>query len=93
MTNQDNKPKGRSNPGTEASPNPAKIFIQWKSKNEKFSYYNKEKKEDVLLPMPFNFIPLFICSNVKGYNHKKTKTFISNEVENLDTDILTVIFI
>jgi len=91
MENQDNKPKGRSNPGTEASPNPAKIFIQWKSKNEKFSYYNKEKKEDVLLPMPFNFIPLFICSNVKGYNHKKTKTFISNEVENLDTDILTVI--
>lgn len=91
MENQDNKPKGRSNPGTEASPNPAKIFIQWKSKNEKFSYYNKEKKEDVLLPMPFNFIPLFICSNVKGYNHKKTKTFISNEVENLDTDVLTVI--
>lgn len=90
MENQKEKSKGRSNPGTESSPNPAKIFIEWKSKNEKFSYYNKEKKEDVMLPMPFNFIPLFICSCVKGYNHKKNKTFISNEVENLSTDILTV---
>lgn len=94
MENQNEKPKGRSNPGTESSPNPAKIFVEWKSKNEKFSYYLKaEKKEDskdVLLPMPFNFIPLFIASTVKGYNHKKTKTFISNEIENLSTDILTV---
>ena len=90
MENQNEKQKGRSNPGTESSPNPAKFFIEWKSKNEKFSYYDKEKKEDVLLPMPFNFIPLFICANVKGYNHKKTKNYISNEVENLSTDILTV---
>ena len=89
MENQE-KSKGRSNPGTESSPNPAKFFIEWKSKNEKFSYYDKEKKEDVLLPMPFNFIPLFICYNAKGYNHKKTKNYISNEVENLSTDILTV---
>jgi hypothetical protein len=89
MSNQE-KPKGRSNPGTESAPNPAKIFIQWKSKNEAFSYYNKEKKEDVALPMPFTFIPLFVCATVKGYNHKKTKTYISNEVENLSTDVLTV---
>lgn len=90
MENQNEKPKGRSNPGAEASPNPAKIFIEWKSKNEAFSYYNKEKKEDVLLPMPFGFIPLFIASTVRGYNHKKNKTFIANEVENLSTDVLTV---
>lgn len=90
MENPDNKPQGRINPGTEASPNPSKMFIQWKSKNAQFYYYDKETKEDVLLKMPFTFIPLSICSTVKGYNHKKTKTFIANEVKNLTTDVLTV---
>jgi hypothetical protein len=84
------KPKGRSNPGTESAPNPASLFISWKSKNEKFSYYDKEEKKDVLLKMPFSFIPLFVCTCVRGYNHKKGKTYISNEIENLQTDVLTV---
>lgn len=88
---KENKPQGRSNPGTESAPNPAKMFIQWKSKNAQFSYYDKESKEDVLLKKPFTFIPLCICSTLKGYNHKKEKTYISNEVKNLKTDKLTVI--
>lgn len=89
MENQQ-KPKGRVNPGTESAPNPSKHFIQWKSKNAQFSYYDKETKEDVMLKSPFSFIPLSICSTLKGYNHKKEKTYISNEVKNLKTDVLTV---
>jgi len=89
MSNQE-KPKGRSNPGTESSPNPAKHFIQWKSKNAKFSYYDKETKEDVLLKSPFIFIPLYVCATIKGYNHKKNKTYTSNEVKNLATDVMTI---
>ena len=84
------KPQGRSNPGTESTPNPAKMFIQWKSKNAKFSYYDKEAKEDVLLKAPFTFIPLYICSTIKGYNHKKNKTYISNEVKNITSDVMTI---
>ncbi len=86
----DQKPQGRTAPPNEGLVNIAKIFIQWKSKNEKFSYYSKEKEVDVMLPMPFTFIPLHVCHTVKGYNHKKTKTFIANEVENLSTDVLTL---
>lgn len=87
----DETPKGRTAPASEGLQNPAKIFIQWKSKNKAFSYYNKEKKEDVLLPMPFSFIPIHVCRTVKGYNHKKNKTFISNEVEDLKNTPLTVV--
>lgn len=90
MENSDNKPKGRTSPANSGTPNPAKIFIQWKSKNKAFSYYNKEKEEDVLLPMPFSFIPLAKASTVKGYNHKKNKTYIANEVDDLATSIIVV---
>lgn len=89
MENQE-KPQGRSNPGTESTPNPAKHFIQWKSKNAQFSYYDKETKEDVLLKAPFSFIPLYVCSTIKGYNHKKNKTYIANEVKNITTDVMTI---
>lgn len=88
MENQEKK--GRSNPGTQTSPNPAKMFIEWKSEEKSFSYYDKESKENVAMKMPTTFIPVYICSTVKGYNHKKTKTYIANEVDNLQTDILTV---
>lgn len=87
---ENNESEGIVNPTSQGEPNPAKIFIEWKSKNEKFSYYSKQKKEQVTLPMPFSFIPLFRCITVKGYNHKKTKTFIANEIIDLETDILTV---
>jgi len=85
----DPKPKGRTAPPNEGLANPAKIFIQWKSKNKCFSYYSKEKEEDIMLPMPLTFIPLRVCHTAKGYNHKKTKTFIANEVDNT-ADTLTV---
>jgi hypothetical protein len=84
------KPKGRTAPANSGSVNIAKIFCQWKSKTKSFVYYNKGKEEDVLLPMPFSFIPLERAINVRGYNHKKTKTFISNEIANLETDVLMV---
>lgn len=76
--------EGIVNPTNQADPNPAKIFIQWKSKNECFIYYSKEKKENVDLKLPFSFIPLYRCETLKGYNHKKGKTFIANEVIKLN---------
>lgn len=90
MENNQEKPKGRSNPGTQSAPNPAKYFIQWKSKLEAFCYYDKEKEKDILMPKPFSFIPLFICYTVKGYSQKKEASYIANEVEDLANDVLTI---
>lgn len=88
MENQEKT--GRRKPDNQSLTNPAKFFIQWKSKEESFIYYNKETKKDVKMPKPFVFIPLFMAYTLKGYNQKKSKSYIANEVENLDNDILSV---
>jgi hypothetical protein len=82
--------QGRRKPDNQALVNPAKFFIQWKSKYESFIYYNKDKKEDVKMPKPFVFIPLSMAFTLKGFNQKKQKSFIANEVENIETDIFTI---
>lgn len=81
---------GRRKPDNQVLTNPAQYFIQWKSKDESFNYYNKETKKDVKMPKPFVFIPLFMAYTLKGYNQKKQKSYISNEIENLDNDILCI---
>lgn len=86
----DSEKTGRRKPDNQVATNPAKFFIQWKSKEEAFIYYNKETKKDVKMPKPFTFIPLSICYTLRGYNQKKQKSYIANEVENLDSDILSV---
>lgn len=90
MSNEKETPSGRTNPTSDLPKNPCELFISWKSKEKKFVYYNKEKKEDVAMPFPLEFIPLYRCMSIRGYNHKKTKTYISNEIKDLNTDILVV---
>ena len=38
--------------------NPATKFFDWKSNDKCFSYYDKEKQENVLVPLPFKFLNL-----------------------------------
>lgn len=86
----ENEKQGRRRPENQVLTNPAKFFIQWKSKDEAFIYYNKDKKEDVKMPKPFVFIPLSMAYTLKGYNQKKQKSYIANEVENIETDVFTI---
>ena len=90
MESPEQQPKGRTAPANARTPNPAKVFITWKSKEACFVYYNKEKKEDVKLGMPFVFIPLEKAVTLRGYSQKKQKSFISNEVANIETDPFVV---
>tara|TARA_R110000822_G_scaffold309096_2_gene437991 strand:- start:3815 stop:4618 length:804 start_codon:yes stop_codon:yes gene_type:complete len=86
----ENNQQGRRKPDNQVLTNPAKFFIQWKSKDEAFIYYNKDKKVDVKMPKPFVFIPLSMAYTLKGYNQKKQKSYIANEIENIETDILSI---
>lgn len=81
---------GRTAPANAKQPNPAKAFISWKSKEKAFVYYNKEKQEDVKMPTPFTFIPLAKAITLKGYNQKREKSYISNEVPDITTDQFVV---
>lgn len=90
MSNNQEQSTGRVNPTNEGPKNPSAFFLQWKSKPKAFAYYDKEKQKDVSMPMPLTFIPVYRCFSIRGYNHKKNKTYISNEIKDLNTDVLVV---
>ena len=79
-----------SNPQTEAQPNPASPFYEWKGSEGCFVHYDKVNKENVKTPLPFSFIPLDVLVTVKGWNEKEQKGYWSNEVRNLLTDVIYV---
>lgn len=75
---------------TENAVNPAQKFIEWSGSEGKFKYFDKEKKENVFIELPFYFLPLDQLSTTKGYDEKAGLGFYSNEIRNTKTDMLTV---
>lgn len=55
-----------------------------------FTFYDKDKGEEVKVPLPFRFIPLEVLSCVKGFNDKNKCGIWSNEVKSIKNDVLTV---
>lgn len=72
------------------NPNPAKRFLDWKSDNKCFSYYDKEKEERIEVPLPFKFLVLKEMQTVKGWNDASESAIYSNEVKYLSTEELNV---
>jgi len=70
--------------------NPATKFIDWKSNDKCFNYYDKETKENVALPLPFKFLVLDELHTVKGWNDATQSAIYSNEVKWISKDIMTV---
>lgn len=79
----------RSNP-TETLSNPSTKFIDWSGSEGRFKYYDKEKKENVFIELPFTFIPLDILSTCKGYNDQEKVGYYSNEVRSTKKEPFTV---
>lgn len=83
----------RSNPNeqSEKPQNPASpFFIDWDSDNKQFKYYDKEKKENIAIPLPFSFLVLDTLATIKGWSQESDSAIWSNEVKNIKTDILTI---
>lgn len=70
--------------------NPATKFIEWKSNEKCFSYYDKEKQENVLIKLPFKFLTLDELHTVKGWNDASQSAIFSNEVKFISKEPLTV---
>jgi hypothetical protein len=70
--------------------NPATKFIDWKSNDKCFNYYDKETKENVALPLPFKFLVLDELHTVKGWNDATQSAIYSNEVKWISKDVMTV---
>lgn len=78
------------NQTTSSNPNPAKRFLQWKSNDKCFSYYDKENQTNVAIQLPFKFQFLEHFHTVKGWHDATQKGIYSNEVVFTSKDELTV---
>lgn len=70
--------------------NPCKKFLSWNQTSKSFTYYDKEAKENVTVPLPMKFIKLKELSTIKGWHSASESGVFSNEVVNLSTDELNV---
>jgi len=70
--------------------NPATMFIEWKSNDKAFEYYDKETSSKVAIPLPFKFLVLDELHAVKGWNDATSSGIYSNEVKFISKEIMTV---
>lgn len=70
--------------------NPSTQFLEWKSKDKCFSYYDKEGMLNVNIALPLKFVVLEELSTIKGWSDSNASGIYSNEVKFLSTQELTV---
>lgn len=86
MSTTSNRRAAFSQPQT----NPSTKFIEWKSNDKGFSYYDKETKENVAIPLPFKFLVLDELHTIKGWNDASSSQINSNEVKFISRDQMVV---
>lgn len=72
------------------NPNPAKRFLDWKSDDKCFQYYDKETQQRVNVELPFKFLTLKEMHTVKGWSDASESAIFSNEVKYIGTEELNV---
>jgi hypothetical protein len=70
----------RSNP-TNNTPNPATRWFEWSGSDGLVKYYDKDKKENVVVDKEFVFILLDETSTIRGWHEKSESGIYSNEVK------------
>lgn len=70
--------------------NPSKKFLEWKSNEKCFSFFNKETKENVKVELPFKFLVLDQLHTVSGWNDATSSGIFSNEVKFISKQVMTV---
>jgi hypothetical protein len=70
--------------------NPSTKFLDWKSNDKQFSFYDREKEANVLVPLPFKFVVLDELHTVKGWDDASQSAIYSNEVKYISKQEMTV---
>lgn len=70
--------------------NPATKFLEWKSNDKSFEYYNKEEQKKVQVSLPFKFLVLDELHTIKGWNDASSSNIFSNEVKYISKEPMTV---
>lgn len=72
------------------NPNPAQRFLEWKSENKCFQFYDKEAQQRVDVKLPFKFLTLKEMHTVKGWSDSSESAIFANEVKFIGTEPLNV---
>lgn len=75
---------------TEGTANPAKRYLEWKSNDKCFAYYDKGKGSDVQVELPFKFQFLEHFHTVKGWHDASGSRIYANEVKFISKEELKV---
>jgi hypothetical protein len=70
--------------------NPATKFLEWKSDEKCFSFYDKETKQNVLVDLPLKVAFIEHYHTVKGWHDATQSGIYSNEVYGIGYEHLTV---
>lgn len=80
----------RLNRPTNGSTSPVTKYLNWKSNDKAFSYYDKEQGKNVLVELPIKFLFLEHYHTVKGWNDATESGIYSNEVYAIGKEELSV---
>jgi len=72
------------------NPNPATKFLQWKSNDQCFEFYNKEAGEKVKVELPLKVLFLEHYHTVKGWSDSANSGIWSNEVYSIGREEIEV---
>lgn len=72
------------------STNPTSKFLEWKSDEQKFAYYDKSSKTNVFVDLPITFLVLEEYHTVKGFSDADQTGIYSNEVLQIGSSELEV---
>ena len=75
---------------TGTTKNPASKFLDWKSNDKQFSYYDKEQSKTIDVKLPFSFVFLDELHTVKGWNDASQSGVYANEVKFISKEPMTI---
>lgn len=71
-------------------PNPAQFFLKWNNGSGEITYYDKEKKENVILGNNISFLLLDQLSTARGWDQINQCAMIGTEVRNPQFEPITI---
>ena len=74
----------------QTSVNPTSKFLEWKSNNKSFSYYDKDNKQNVEVKLPLTFMVLEEYHKIAGFSDSDQTGIYSNEVLQIGTEEMEV---
>lgn len=75
---------------TKVSKNPTSKYLEWKSNDKSFSYYDSDAGENIKVELPFRFLLLTQYHTIGGFHSESNSRIYSNYVSYIGTEEMNV---